>query len=439
MNVREINQALWQGETGLPGILPHLDQLAHAPFVYQMEFGLGELPREPGLIQIRGARQYGKSTWLESQIKITIEEYGPGSALYLNGDELQDASDLMERVRELMPLFSSSAAVRRLFIDEVTAVREWQRGLKRLIDAGELRDVLVVTTGSRAADLRHGSERLPGRKGRLERTAYLFTPVSYSAFREACGSRLGQDGLVAYLLSGGSPVALNELATTGRLPQYVLEMVRDWVVGEFAASGRQRGALLAVMECLLRHGGSPLGQARLAREAGLANNTVAAGYLELLMDLMCIATARAWDEVHRVTLARRPAKFPVTNLLAAVAWHPSHPRSPAEFRALPADEQGKWLEWLVAQELWRNAAIRGDDSPEAMAYWQSKTHEIDFVLSADWLLEVKRRRVTPLEFAWFRGCFPRSRLTVIAANAFETERIRAMSLEQFLLKGLEPG
>lgn len=51
---------------------------------------------------------------------------------------------------------SSRCAVRRLFIDEITAVADWERGLKRVIDRGELRSVLVVTTGSRATDLRRG-------------------------------------------------------------------------------------------------------------------------------------------------------------------------------------------------------------------------------------------------------------------------------------------
>lgn len=435
MNVNQINEALWRGEVGVPGVLPHLDQLAQVPFVFDVEFGLPELPREPGVILIRGARQYGKSTWLEGQIRATVEENGPGSALYLNGDEIAGVDDLVEAARRLLPLFSGTTAVRRLFIDEVTAVRDWQRALKRLIDAGELRDVLVITTGSKAADLRHGAERLPGRKGRLARTTYLFTPVSYLAFHRACGSRLDDDALTAYLLSGGSPVALNEIATTGQLPPYVVEMVRDWVVGEFAASGRQRGTLVAVMECLLRHGGAPLAQAKLAREAGLANNTVAAGYLELLMDLMCVASAQAWDEAHQVRLARRPAKFPFINLLAATAWHPSHPRSVSDFRSLPADEQGRWMEWLVAQELRRRAAVRGDDSPEVMAYWQSKEHEADFVLSPDSLLEVKRGRVNPLEFAWFPKCFPKGRLTVVCANSFETDRVRAVTLEQFMLEG----
>ena len=79
----------------------------------------------------------------------------------------------------------------------------------------------------------------------------------------------------------------------------VLEMVRDWVYGEVSASGRSRPMMLGVMDCLMRFAGTPVGQSKLAREAGLANNTVAAGYIDLLSDLICAASCFAWDEARR--------------------------------------------------------------------------------------------------------------------------------------------
>lgn len=183
MNVGQINQALMQGKIDLPGVLPHLDTLSLAPFRFLVDFGLQKLPTESGILLIRGARQYGKSTWLEQQIFQTIQEFGPGSALYLNGDILTNRDELVSEIRSVTQFFHPKSTVKRLFIDEITAVENWEKALKYVIDAGELRDVLVVTTGSKAADLRHGSERLPGRKGRLARTNYVFTPISYAEFK----------------------------------------------------------------------------------------------------------------------------------------------------------------------------------------------------------------------------------------------------------------
>jgi hypothetical protein len=50
--------------------------------------------------------------------RLSDQAFGPCSSFYLNGDE-------------------------------ISAVPDWQRALKRLVDAGELRNVLTCTTGSR--------------------------------------------------------------------------------------------------------------------------------------------------------------------------------------------------------------------------------------------------------------------------------------------------
>ena len=433
MDVSQINTHLLQGPLEAPGLFPHLEGLALSPYVFQVDFGLAELPRQPGLLLVRGPRQYGKSTWLEGQVRATVTEFGPGAAFYLNGDELADAEALVRAVRQLLPLYRKDALVRRLFLDEVTAVPGWERGLKRLIDARELREVLVVTTGSRAADLRRGVERLPGRKGRLDRTAYLFTPLSFTEFARVCEERLGEDLLIAYLLSGGCPLAAAEIAAHGRLPEFVVEMVRDWVLGECAASGRDRKSLLGVWDAVLQRGGTPIGQAAVARESGLANNTVAAGYLELLADLMCLGFAHAWDADRRVSVRRKPAKFPPINLLAAVAFDRSRLRTVADFRSLPPAAQGRWLEWLVAQEIVRRAARRGDDTPEVLHYWQGGEHEIDYVVRPELLIDVKRGGASAFEFAWFPRTFPRSRLRVVGTERFDTDQIRGVTMEELLL------
>jgi predicted AAA+ superfamily ATPase len=434
MNTFEVNAALSAGDCKSPGVLPKLDELRDQPLALRFDFGLRELPETPGLLLVRGARQYGKSTWLQQQIRETVKRHGPGAAFYLTGDELRDGDALVQAIRAVLPLYSARAAVRRLFIDEITAVADWQRALKILLDAGELRHVLVVTTGSKAADLRHGAERLPGRKGQLARSHFLFTPISYAEFKRACGARLPAEHHVpAYLISGGAPCACVALATHGYLPEYVVEMVRDWVYGEVARTGRSRPMLVGVMDCLVRFAGTPVGQSKLAREAALANNSVAAGYVDLLSDLLCVATAFAWDESHRRANRRRPCKFHFTNLLAAIAWHPQRVRSPAGFLAMSNAQQATMTEWLVAQELWRRAAIRGDEFPELMAFWQGPGHEVDFVTGPDSLIEVKRGRTGPLDFVWFPAVFPKARLTVVGATRFETDRIVGITIEDFLL------
>jgi len=357
VNVDQVNEALLEGNLELPGLFPRLEALDNAGAIFELEMGLDHLPTEPGILLLRGARQYGKSTWMESQLRGTVREYGRGSALLLDGDHLRDADHLTSEISRLSSAFARDAPVRRLFIDEITAVADWERGLKRVLDRGELRRVLVVTTGSRATDLRHGAERLPGRKGKLARTTFLFLPIPYAEFLRAGGHTLGARALDSYVLSGGSPAACSELIRTGHLPAWIVESVRDWILGECARAGRSRGSLVSVMQQLHRHGGAPVGQTKLAKEAGLANNTVAAGWVEMLADLLCVGTSAAWDGSKRAEISRKPAKFPFLNTLAAGAWAPDAPRSADDFSRLPPARQGIWAEWS-----WRRSSFAGPRS-----------------------------------------------------------------------------
>ncbi len=432
VNVDQVNRALLQGALDTPGLFPRLEALAKAPAVFRLEFGLDELPTDPGVLLLRGPRQYGKSTWLEGAMRETVLRHGPGSALFLDGDYLRDADHLSEELSRLAGAFRPDATVHRLFVDEITAVPDWERGLKRVLDRGELRRVLVVTTGSRAADLRRGAERLPGRKGRLARTSYLFLPVSYAEFLRAGGVALGPRALASYLLSGGSPLACGELIRTGRLPEWVVDVVRDWVRGECARTGRSSRSLVAVMEQLHRHGGTPLGQTRLARDAGLANNTVAAGWIEMLADLLCVGFGPAWDADRKAEQPRKPAKFPFINLLVAGVWSPDAPRSAEDLARLDPERQGVWYEWAVAQELFRRAALAGRPEPERIPYWQGERREIDFVAGPGEFVEVKRGPATALDFTWFPRVFPRARLTVVCRTPFQAERVVGVTLDAFL-------
>jgi len=107
VNVDEVNRALLAANLDLSGLFPRLEALGDAPAVFRLEFGLEELPTGPGVILIRGARQYGKSTWLEGAMRETVRRYGPGTALLLDGDYLGD-SDAITRSTSPLGMIRSS-------------------------------------------------------------------------------------------------------------------------------------------------------------------------------------------------------------------------------------------------------------------------------------------------------------------------------------------
>jgi len=438
LNNIEINQNLLNGDIHVKGVLPHLEQLSNLPFLFEQNFGLTKIPLEPGIIMIRGPRQYGKSTWLEQEIKKTIQQFGAGSALYLNGDEIANYKELTSVIQDLVNLFPKHIKIKRIFIDEITAIVDWQKSIKRLADDGELNDILLITTGSKATDLRHGFERLPGRKGKIDRTSYIFTPISFNEFQNKCSAVFGEDTLYAYILSGGSAIGANSLAEHGRLAEYIVNTVTDWVYGEFAQHGRSRANLMTVLSVLYKFAPNPVGQAKLARESGLSNNTVAKGYIDLLCDLMLLLPAYPFDPDKSVSLFRKECKYHFTNLFFAICMHPQKPRTIEELKSLPPTIFAPILEWVVAQEIWRQSCIANKEI-DFLNFWQTAEHEIDFVIpEANTWLEVKSGRQQITDFLWFtRHLHNNQNLTVINQSLFNSKRINGITLSNFLESDLK--
>lgn len=106
MDVVERNKLFIKGIFQGEGLFPHLD-LAPSTGFFDWDFGLAELPQEPGVIVIRGPRQYGKSTWLEFQLQETLRRFGPGSAFFLNGDYIAGPDELEREIETLVGHFSA--------------------------------------------------------------------------------------------------------------------------------------------------------------------------------------------------------------------------------------------------------------------------------------------------------------------------------------------
>lgn len=432
MNVVERNQLYIKGVFEANGLFPRLEVPPASGF-FNWDFGLPELPREPGIIIIRGPRQYGKSTWLEYQLRETLRQFGPGTALFLNGDYIAGPDELEREIESLSSHFPTGAVVRRLFIDEITAVAGWQKAIKRLADSGALRKVLLITTGSKAGDIQREAELLPGRKGKLARTIYLFLQLPYKVFHDKAFPTLKSQTLAAYLIAGGSPPACAAVLETGSVPEYIFQTTAEWIYGECALAGRSRPMLLRMLEQLMRRGTSPVAQTTIAEESGMANNTVAHGYLDLLSDLLVLGTSEPWDPGRKVRVSRKASKYPFVNLLAANTWSTNRHTTPGSLENSTGEDKGVWWEWAMASELFRRAAKKGNPMPMQSLFWRSERREIDFVRDDESWIEVKAGRASPFEFDWFGRAFPREKLLVVSSERFDGNAVRGVTLEDFLL------
>jgi predicted AAA+ superfamily ATPase len=117
----------------------------------------------------------------------------------------------------------------------------------------------------------------------------------------------------------------------------------------------------------------------------------------------------------------------------AVATSPYQPRSVSDFMALPATEQGKFYEWLVAQELWRRNSLTELEYQGELSYYRDGENELDFIVNKNSAIEVKRGQASPHEFQWLHAEHPNMTVKVICTNTIDMQRVSSVSMEEFLL------
>lgn len=139
---------------------------------------------------LRGPRRVGKTTLLKLRIQRLLEKgVSPSNIFYYPCDALETPKQLTTLIDTYLSEMRKSDERAYLFIDEVSMLKEWQRAIKLLIDAGRFKDCTVILTGSHSIDLRKGSESLAGRRGQIEKLRYgtpdkILLPAKFSEYVE---------------------------------------------------------------------------------------------------------------------------------------------------------------------------------------------------------------------------------------------------------------
>jgi len=147
-----------------------------------------ELPLAlPGIYTLRGPRQVGKTTTLKLMLRNSLADTSGEEVLYYSCD-LDNDPDTIRAVVEAAKAYRPKATRWRIFLDEVTSIPHWERGVKWLRDNTEARRDTFVVTGSSAVDIAAGADRLPGRRGKVERPDRILMPLSFADFARIHGS-----------------------------------------------------------------------------------------------------------------------------------------------------------------------------------------------------------------------------------------------------------
>lgn len=218
-------------------------------------------PNNTVIYTLRGPRQVGKTTMIKLQIMRFLQRgVCPWNIFYYSFDITESKSEVARIIRSYTRLSKRRKNPSRtyMFLDEITSVSDWQKGIKWLVDNNMLVNCTVLATGSRAYQILHATERLPGRRGRINAPYdMLLVPMKFSEFvstqsenikklvsKERLSDRAKRNEILAQLSNKSIPKEidlyndfvdeldehLREYALTGGTPKVVDEMARTGAV-----------------------------------------------------------------------------------------------------------------------------------------------------------------------------------------------------------------
>jgi predicted AAA+ superfamily ATPase len=390
---------------------PHVRAWAAAPIRWMPRIASTLHLSVPAIYTVRGPRQVGKTTAIKLMIRRSLQETPDEEVLYYSCDLDRDPDairDVVQAARRLRP----QAARWRIFLDEVTSIPGWERGVKWLWDNTDARHDTIVVTGSSAVDLAGGADRLPGRRGRVERPDRILLPLSFSDFARLHGlvppvelrvhelfARNGQakveQALVhlpvlqalfeRYLQSGGFPAAVADEHTNGHVADGTLRML--WTLIENEVQRRRLDPVRAfrVIEHVVRALSHPTAWSSLAETLD-ADRRTAEDYARLLALMFVVLVLHRLDPRRSGPFLRAQRKLYLVDPLLVHLPHRLRQSSiPPNVPAL--------VENAIIMALFRSEErplVEEFAVPQALFYWKSKSGgEVDALVGA--------RRGTPVE------------------------------------------
>jgi predicted AAA+ superfamily ATPase len=192
---------------------------------------------------LRGPRQVGKTTLIKLKIKERIDAGVEPRHIFYYPCDLVEGPDRLVKIVTSYQDSSRRDKQPRLYIilDEISSVKDWQKGIKLLYDSGRLKMCTLILTGSHSIDLRKATETLARRRGEVEKLRdqtpdKILLPAKFSEYADVRSQKIhetirGQDllkrdrrhGLWAKIMSGTLPRELEELQLVSREAQTLFE------------------------------------------------------------------------------------------------------------------------------------------------------------------------------------------------------------------------
>ncbi|MEM3597247.1 MAG: ATP-binding protein [Candidatus Bathyarchaeia archaeon] len=383
---------------------------------------------------LRGPRRVGKTTLLKLKVKKLLEiGVKPENIFYYPCDAVDNPKQLVLMIDRYLTRIRKKGERAYLFIDEVSMLKDWQRGMKLLIDSGKLSNCTCILTGSHSIDIRKASESLSGRRGEVHKLRYgtpdkILLPAKFSEYIETRSENLFRvfrelwilsiskrkeiflnlaNGniplelerlmlyskdlkllLDEYLLTGGIAQAVSEYvysrkiseSTYGTFIQFLIRDISRWGASENYA----RQILRRIIETLSCH----VSWSALKEDTEIGDHKTVESYVNILKDSFIISCVYQLNINKDSPYYQKEKKIYFQDPFifhACRSWAYGRRAfdSSVEFLALE-ENKSKLIECVVSNHLMRFVFNLFPsplfDPTNYVFYWQSKKRELDFAL-----------------------------------------------------------
>jgi predicted AAA+ superfamily ATPase len=257
---------------------------------------------------IFGPRQVGKTTLLKLLIKKLLEKEEKEEIFYFRCDKLADYKELDEVLKAYFEFRKAkNISSSFIFLDEITFPKEWFRTIKYYIDTGELKNDVLVLTGSLSMYLKKEVELFPGRRGFGKDIVML--PLSFREFIKVFSPKLYEKipkiekiekeemfkkAYLAlpffeeieklfekYLKIGGFPLAVKSEG----ISEEVKDIYWSWLKSDLAKIERSEETFKRVAKAIVEKTPSAISLNSLAKEFEIATHKTVFEYLDIMENL----------------------------------------------------------------------------------------------------------------------------------------------------------
>jgi len=396
---------------------PHLRLLRERPLIYRSEF-LDLLPRrQAGIYTVSGGRQIGKTTLLKQWMSKHLQDgLIPNSIVYMTGELIDDHHSLVRLLTEIIQNMPNTN-LHFILLDEVTYIRDWDKGVKFLADAGMLENVVLLLTGSDLVIIQEARMRFPGRRGTAKTIDYHLYPLSFFQTIKLKGrfsnSELDQisdprfnpttqmldilyEEFDHYIIHGGFLTAINDVAKQNSVTPTTLATYSDWIRGDILKRGKQENYLREILSAIIDRYGSQVTWNALSRDLSIDHPKTVADYVALLvsMDAAFVQSALEENKLKASPKKARKLMFSDPFVFHAVrAW-----LKPCD------DPHSEQINQLLSSPKWKAKLV------EACTVTHYRRHFPTYYIKAKGEIDiayVDKNRFWPLEIKWTQQLRPK--------------------------------